>query len=118
MGGCCLVAWLIAEAFEQLNIKYKIRLYLREENNSKLSIRNNFRNGNMEVFRHIALVVNNISINDDPYFVNSIDVSCIKSDWLKDCYISNPNWNEYFDPKYSILIERELINFFNKYEKR
>lgn len=114
-GGCCLVAWIIARACENLNIRYKIKLYPDDIIDSKISIRDAFRNGKMGTFHHIALIIDNKSVNDPHCFLKYVEISYIKSSWLKKCYFSNTNWNKRFNSKNSILIEKKLIKFFNEF---
>lgn len=102
-GGCCYVAYVLAEKLSELKIDYEVGIdgvfNIDESNNITIVF-----------ISHIAIRVNNkYIINDMPNSSLSYDWYNLRSDQLWDMYVKG-DWNTHYDPCYNTIVKNEILN--------
>lgn len=94
-GGCCYVAYCLAEQLEIHNIPFKAVQY--------------------GLGNHFSIKVSDRYLNRDSYRKDEINCYLESSKELLDNY-HHHTWNETYEPKYNGCVKKAIKAVFNKYE--
>lgn len=120
-GGCCYIAYLIAQNLESLNIKYEVCIsgvYSCEKDLYYTNIKHRSRSGvfcyNCYSAHHIWIKINNKHINGERN-IKYISLNLNSKDllWMYKRGLKLGNWNNDYDIKHNTFVKR-MINLIFK----
>lgn len=117
-GGCCYVAYVIAENFKKHKIPYKVVLFDYEKYDyayTKLDLRQEFNSQGIETHNHFAIEVDGNLINPGTFKdCYAYKLSYIKPEGLYNTYIKG-DWNYVYSSGNNERIKSYLDMFFTLY---
>lgn len=115
-GGCCYVAYLIANRLDKYKIKYCLNVECSTKEQFTTNCRENIQNKRVGMSAcHYYLRCNNLDINcQEPYGrIVSISSKFINNEHIKAIY-NNCNWNIFYNVQDNTTIKNKIYEFFRK----